>query len=468
MHRNPWSSAQALPLALALAALPIPVPAGPPPDGSMSLLVLYLEAPAGPAREVRLFLGGAVLTGERDSLPLGMGARTLAAGKGPGSQVLLCEQAIPPGRYASLRLRFDSISAYAQAAPIRPAPPPGGLAVPLDLQTAAGRAAPLFLFWDPALDSLDSAGYRPSIRARPEARVPPASLAIVANAGSHYLTCIDRFRRRVVDVLPSGRRPMDMVYASGRREFYVANSASDDITVLDLHAGRPARTLSLRGGDEPRRLALSEDQRRLYVLNGGSNSVSVLNLASHQEEGRVQLESEPAALAVDDGNGAVYVTSRESDRLYAIDPGNLSATSLLRFGANLDELALNRKERRLYVVKPAQRQLSVLDLARNAVTGHIQLCSPASGLAFHPVTRALFASLRDCAIVAVLKPEDNLELGSIRLPHAPGRIGLDPEAKSLLVTFPGEGRLAFYNANSWKQQALLEVGKQPSAVAFAP
>lgn len=451
---------------LALAALPA-FSSDPPPDHAGSQLVVYLEIPTGSAKEVELDLGKVFLIGETDSILLVTGPRTLLAGKGHGGQTLLCQQGLPPGRYGSIRLHFDRITAYAQAARIRPAAPEHGISIPVDLSALPGETVPVFLLWNPGLDAIEAKAYVPFIKANEESRVPPASLAIVSNTGSNYLTCIDRFRMKVVNVLPAGRRPMDMIYASSRQEFYVANSASDDISVLDVHTGKVKRTLGLRGGDEPHRLALSTDQRRLYVLNGASNSVSILNLLSHQEEGRIQLEGAPSSLAVDGQNDAVYVTSRDSDQLSAIDPGSLSVTSLLRFGSSLDELALNRKDRRLYVVKSAQRQISIVDLARNAVIGDIKLCAPATGFAYHPISRTLFASIRECSLISILKPDENLELGSINLPHAPGRISLDPESKNLFVTFPAQGKVALYNANSWKQHALLDVGKQPFTVAFA-
>jgi YVTN family beta-propeller protein len=458
-----WRSAAAV---LACALLTVPARALPAQDDG-GRLVVYLDIAAGTAQDVELVLGKAELAGEKDTLALAGLPISMVASKGPGRQILLWEQAVPAGHYGSLTLRIDRISAYAQAAPIRPSPPPGGIVLPIDLTAISGQPAPLFLFWNPASDVLSQKVYTPALKSGQEDRLPPASLAIVANAGSDYLTCIDRFRHRVVSLIASGRQPVDMVYASLRAEFYVANSASDDISVINLATGKVERSLSLRAGDGPTRIALSPDQQRLYVLNAGSRCVSVLNLLSHQEEGRIDLESTPAALAVDARNGAVYVTGRDSDQLSALDPLSLTIAPLLNLGAGSAEIILNQRERRLYVEKAAQRQLTLIDLSRNTVAGNIRLCSPAGGFAFHPATRTLFASLPGCGLISIMKPDDNLEIGTLPLPHAPGRIGLDPESKSLVVLFPAEGKVAFYNANSWNLQATLDVGKQPLAVAFA-
>ena len=351
--------------------------------------------------------------------------------------------------------------------PSAPLPRRGGIILPIDLTAVSGQPAPLFLFWNPASDVLAQKVYTPAIKAGQEDRLPPASLAIVSNAGSDYLTCIDRFRHRVVSLIASGRQPGDMVYSSLRAEFFVANSASDDISVINLNTGKVERTLSLRAGDGPTRIALSPDQQRLYVLGAGSRCISVLNLISHQEESRINLESTPADLAVDARNGAVYVTGRDSDQLLALDPLSLTVAPLLNLGAGSAEIILNPRERRLYVEKAAQRQLTLVNLDRNTVTGNIRLCAPAGGFAFHPNTRTLFASLPGCGLISILKPDDNLEIGTLPLPHAPGRISLDPESKSLIVLFPAEGKVAFYNANSWNLQAMVDVGKQPLAAAFA-
>jgi YVTN family beta-propeller protein len=271
----------------------------------------------------------------------------------------------------------------------------------------------------------------------------------------------------VVAAIGVGQKPRDLVFSAARRELYVANSASDDLSVIDAATGRVQKTVRLRAGDEPSRLALSADETRLYVLNAGSSSLAVVDLSASQELARVQLPSAPAALAVDELNNVVYVASRDSDRLFAVDPSTSSFIALPGFGGNVDEIAVASRERKIYAAKNAQRQIAIFDIAKGAVEGNLRLCGACAGLLHLPSSRILFASTPDCGALTAFKPEQNLEAGSLFLPYAPGRIGVDREGKRLLVAFPVAGKVGFYNANSWSPQGMLDVGKSPFAVAFA-
>ncbi len=430
------------------------------------LVVIYLEVPAAIGKDVVLDLEDMVLIGDKDSLTLEAVKTSLSAKEYSGQQILLCEQAIPSGNYAALRLNFKHVVVPSQSNKAAPALPGKGVSTAIELKVVPGAALPIFLYWDPGLDNYDGKIYSPSIQSKPERRSTPAAMAFVSNTGSNYISCIDRFRQRVVDVIGVGQGPMDMVFASMRQDLFVANSGSDNISVIDVRSGRMERNISLRGGDKPGRLALASDQSRLFVLNGGSNSVSVVDLLGYQETHRIHLEAPPAALAMDDQNSVIYVTSRDSDRLFAIDPASFSVTTVLRFDANLEEIAFSRTSRKLFLDRPAQRLVSVFDIAKNTVEINLKLCGPATGFAYQRISSTLFASIPDCNLISILKPNENLDIGAINLPNAPGKISLDPESKYLMVTFPLPGKIGFYNANSWESHGSLDVGKSPFAICF--
>ena len=76
-----------------------------------------------------------------------------------------------------------------------------------------------------------------------------------------------------VDTPVSG--PVAAVLNSAGTRLYVANAASDDISIVDMTTGLGAGHVAV--GHHPRGLALSPDERRLYTLNLVSDDISVVD-----------------------------------------------------------------------------------------------------------------------------------------------------------------------------------------------
>ncbi len=431
------------------------------------LAAVYFESPAGHDHEVEMVVDTLEFCGAKDTLRLSLEFPAFKSKELSGRQVLLCEQPLPVGQYSSLGVCLKHIRAAPHAGQPLSAYPDQRVEIPLGIDVRPGSAFPIFLVWESGKDASDGKALRPSLTVQGARTVATGSLMFIANSGSHTVTCADRFGQRVVDVVAVGQNPRDLAYASRRQEVFTANSGSDNVSVIDAHTCRLQRSIALRVGDDPMRLAVSADQNRLYVLNAGSNSVSIIDLAGYRETRRVRLEAAPASFAVDEQNQVVYVASPESERLFGIDPASFAVATVQRFAGNLGEVVYTGGDRRLMVSLPAQRQVAFVDIARNSVLANLRMCAPAQGFAWQPTLRVLFASLPECNSIAILKPENNLEIGSINLDRTPGKIALDPETKRLVVVFPNAGKIGFYNANSWENQGYLDTGKNPEAVSFA-
>ena len=127
-------------------------------------------------------------------------------------------------------------------------------------------------------------------------------LALVALAGCH---------RSDFPTLPS----------SFREFAYIANSASNTVTVLDLVYLRVDRTL--RVGDNPTAIALSPTRREAYVLNTQSpaqnGSVTVIDTAQNQVVATIPVHRTPAALSVDPTGHRAYVANSASNTISILD-----------------------------------------------------------------------------------------------------------------------------------------------------
>ncbi|MBN2549402.1 MAG: hypothetical protein JXB15_09610 [Anaerolineales bacterium] len=76
--------------------------------------------------------------------------------------------------------------------------------------------------------------------------------------------------------------PWDIALARGGQELWVVNSASNDLSVIDLsNPTRPRRQANIPVGDNPRGIAISPDGASAYVNNTLAGTVSLIDAASY-------------------------------------------------------------------------------------------------------------------------------------------------------------------------------------------
>jgi DNA-binding beta-propeller fold protein YncE len=85
--------------------------------------------------------------------------------------------------------------------------------------------------------------------------------------------------------IPAGRHPSAMLLNRDGTRLFVASASTDQVTVIDTHAGRVVATLNdtppaASEGSTPNALALSPDERRLYVAEADNNAVAVFTLSA--------------------------------------------------------------------------------------------------------------------------------------------------------------------------------------------
>ena len=111
-------------------------------------------------------------------------------------------------------------------------------------------------------------------------------------------------------------------YPDGFRQFaYVANSAGNTVTVLDLVYLRADRTL--RVGENPSSIAVNAKRPEVYVLNrqagAPAGSVSVIDTSSNEVVATIPVRRDPVALAVDPSGHRAFVANSAASSISVID-----------------------------------------------------------------------------------------------------------------------------------------------------
>ncbi|MDE1177349.1 MAG: YncE family protein [Edaphobacter sp.] len=105
---------------------------------------------------------------------------------------------------------------------------------------------------------------------------------------------------------------------AGYHEYaYVTNGASNTVTVLDLVALRPDRTL--RVGDQPTGIAVNPRRNEVYAVNTRSGSVTVIDATTNSVAATIGVHRQPYFITVDAQGGRAYVANSGSNSVSVID-----------------------------------------------------------------------------------------------------------------------------------------------------
>ncbi len=169
------------------------------------------------------------------------------------------------------------------------------------------------------------------------ARVDNVSAGGATREGS--VTVIDPADGRIIKEIIVGLHPNDIISKRNGRFVYVANSNSDNVTVINALNDMVTETISVRlqpeinpyFGDSPNGLCLSPDEKTLYVANGMDNALAVVSLGksatgkSGKKEssirGFIPTGAYPSAISILNP-GILYVCNLEAEGARKGMPGN--------------------------------------------------------------------------------------------------------------------------------------------------
>ena len=114
-------------------------------------------------------------------------------------------------------------------------------------------------------------------------------------------------RVTVVATVPTGSGPSAVAINSYRNKIYVANSRSNNVTVIDRATNKPIDTVDV--GRSPAYVAVNPWRDKIYVTNHSSNTVTVIDGSSNAVDTTLNVGTGPYHIAVNVKTGKVYVAN---------------------------------------------------------------------------------------------------------------------------------------------------------------
>jgi len=196
---------------------------------------------------------------------------------------------------------------------------------------------------------------------------PPDGTVLLAiydsTTQSEFLTGFDPITGAARGRVKIGGDPYDSVSNTAGSRLYVANSYTNDVSVIDPQSMSIVTTIPV--GMRPKGVALDEKAHRLYVSNSEGDNLSVVDTETNQMTAAIPLGMIPSALLANESAGRVYVANASTDSVFAIE--GTRVVKEIPVGHHPIDLSRDERSNRLFVANQADGSLSIIDESSFAV-----------------------------------------------------------------------------------------------------
>ncbi|MCB1875738.1 MAG: beta-propeller fold lactonase family protein [Chromatiales bacterium] len=197
---------------------------------------------------------------------------------------------------------------------------------------------------------------------------PDSSRAFVANTADDTLTVID-LDDGDTRTIAVGDQPAGMDINPAGTFLYVANAADDTVSVVNLTSETVVATIPV--GNNPMDVAAGDT--KVYVANFGDNTVTVINAATNTVTASVLVPGFSAGIAMNPAQSRVYVSQHMDGFVYVIDTGTDTVADAVTVGANPRGVDVSPDGSRVYVSNFGDGTVSVIETAMNGVIATVNV-----------------------------------------------------------------------------------------------
>ena len=270
--------------------------------------------------------------------------------------------------------------------------------------------------------------------------------------------------------------------AASTVRIYVANSAGNDVTVIDPVANKAVGTITV--SNNPHGIVASPDCSRFYVSSETDNVLDVVERATSKVIRRVPIGKRPNNLAITEDGRRVYVCIREESWVDIVDTNSLEKEKSVPVGKNPHNVYRTPDGKHMIATSMGDNKLTVISTA----TEQPEFSIPVGGVP-RPVTidagpdgriNRLFVQLSNLHGFAVVDYNSRVVVDKVMLPDAPAGaqplipntfshgMGITPDHKTLWVCSLLDNSVTVYSMPTLHRLGTIPVGKGPDWLTFTP
>ena len=301
--------------------------------------------------------------------------------------------------------------------------------------------------------------------------------AYVTNGGSGTVSIYDVVNVRLDRELQVGQNPVAVAPSATRNEVYVVNSGAPggqgSLSIINTENNSVATTIPLH--KQPVALALDPDDKLAYVANSASNSVSVIDLKARREVAVIGTGEEPAAVRVSPDGLTLAIANRRGNSVSLVDPSSRQVRAVFEGCPGANDVVILPDSSKAFAACSGGHQVLAIALAHgdarpprpDRVESLLDVGRQPIQLALKPDGGEIFVSnsLSD-SISEVITGTDDV-LGAYLMGADPVRGLVSADNSLLYVGNLRSQEVTIYAIDDGKRAGSIHVGDGPSALAFS-
>jgi uncharacterized protein (TIGR03437 family) len=301
--------------------------------------------------------------------------------------------------------------------------------------------------------------------------------AYVANRASQTLSVVDLAVGGVTRTVNLPSLPTSVAVTPDGRFVYVVNEGSPrGITVINTETAAIVNTIS--GLSAPKDLVFSPDGARVYVINGENNgAVMVVNTVTRLVEGNIPVGRNPEEIVISPDGNYLYVvnTGATVDNVSVIRAADNVVVNTITVGRGATDAVINRDGSRLFVVCADDNLVFVIDTSNGVGNGVIRtfaVFSDPASIAINPAGTRLYVVRRGVAQGAMIEVDaanGTILSSTLTFTYRANGIVISPDGAFLYV--PLEGGIPNTVAEIAVATRVIRnigVGGEPVGIALSP
>jgi YVTN family beta-propeller protein len=213
--------------------------------------------------------------------------------------------------------------------------------------------------------------------------------------------------------------PIDVVYDSGAGEIFVANWNHATVSVINDTTNSVVATLPVGYGSEA--MTYDRGMGEIFVANGGNNTVSVLSDSTNAVVATIPVGNFPDGAAYDAAKGEVFVTNWGTSNVSVISDATNKVVLSIAVGRNPKGVADDSGKGEIFVANLYPNNVTIINDTTDKVVANVLVGSHpfSSNLAYDNATGRIFVPNSGSGDVSVISDATNLVVAVVLLGNGP-------------------------------------------------
>lgn len=274
----------------------------------------------------------------------------------------------------------------------------------------------------------------------------------IANRATNKITIIDTTTwgdlntwRYIENV---GNKPYELKLNNAGTKIYVSNNDSDGqnepdfVTVIDVATRQIEGNIYV--GDYPNGIAISNDDKYLYVVCKDIDMIQKVNTANRKVVASAEAVGGPRHIHVVGNN--IYVTCFDENKLCCYDASTF--TKIATLDCDKDPTQMISINGKLYVCNQGADNVMIFDIATNTLENRIFVGSRPNPIAYNPVKNVIYVGNSGEGSVCIINPTTNEITEWCMTGDAPEYITVSPDGERWYVTAHGPEDIVSYGTGA--------------------